>query len=157
MSGQSITFGGSKGHEIETISKETNPYFFEMCASYQWKMIQNCTGRHTCNDHKKISSLSPLELLHQTITISNKTKEKPWKEYLFSSSQLSKQSDNKSTKKKDDIIVIPLDDKNETGLITYIKKECHENGHCTSIRYVHTLNLKSGFQRKLRALGVELS
>jgi hypothetical protein len=52
--------------------------------------------------------------------------------------------------RSDVILVVPLDEGQTTGLITYVKKQDDD-----SLRYVHTLNAPSGFQRKLRAMGIE--
>jgi len=60
--------------------------------------------------------------------------------------------------RKDRILVLPLDSRQETGIITYVKQK---NNDCSiipssSFRYVHTLNAPSGFQRKLEAVGIQL-
>ena len=130
--------GGSKGHVEETIQGP----LVQLWDALRWKMIPRCTGRYTCRDHALVSHLTPYELL-ASIGVGfqgdGNTAVPP--QYAF---QLEGRSDL--------ILVLPLDKNEETGLITYVKKG-EEDGEVTT-HYVHTLNSPSGFQRKLRAIGI---
>jgi hypothetical protein len=54
--------------------------------------------------------------------------------------------------------VVPLDDNNMTGTISYVKRQEQQDGgdDCGCYYYVHTLNTPSGFRRKLRAMGIHV-
>lgn len=146
-----IKIGGDKGH-IEEIIHE--PVFIALYTTFRWKPIRNCTGRFTCLDHKIVSSMTPLTLLHSSLpentTDGNNTNISSFQQYYLSFED----------KSKDPIIVIPFTDEHTTGLITYVKEK--ENKCRTSdseehtVNYVHTLNSPSGFQRKLAAIHVHL-
>jgi len=120
------------GHELEVIEV---PSLIRLFASFRWKPIPNCTGRYTCRDHALVSLKRPRDLLRdagidvECLNIDEVELELP--------------------DRPDRIIVMPLDDENRTGFITYVK----DDG--SSVRYVHTLNTPSGFRRKLQAIGVD--
>ncbi|KAL7550870.1 hypothetical protein ACHAWF_014076 [Thalassiosira exigua] len=133
-----VRIGGSKGHAEETVH---DPIFACMYRSFRWKMIPKCTGRYTCRDHEAVSSLTPSELLEaagiDAFTVSQLRRY----HVIFD-----------RAKRKDPIYVIPFTNDDLTGLITYTK--LHDEG---GVRYVHTLNAPSGFQRKLDAIDVTLT
>ena len=122
--------GGSKGHVQERIEG----HVLELFDAFRWKMIPKCTGRYTCRDHSIVSHLTPRALLAKAgiVTFDNK---EAWQEYSF---QLQGRNDL--------VLVVPLDAQHRTGIITYVK----EDGE----HYVHTINAPSGFQRKLKAIGI---
>lgn len=59
----------------------------------------------------------------------------------------------------DKVLVMPLDDTNCTGIITYVKVPPDGNNltRDPAFRYVHTLNTRSGFRRKLEAIGLTVT
>jgi tRNA (cytosine38-C5)-methyltransferase len=139
---ESLSVGGTKGH----VSEEIQGNLLQLYQNYRWKMIPNCTGRHTCRDHDKVSSVPPLELLRR-IGIEKKCKgsttkttngDYELKEYHF-----------ELPERADKVCVIPLDTDNETGIITFIKEE--------RTAFIHTLNTPSGFRRKLARIGITVS
>jgi hypothetical protein len=127
-----LVIGGCKGHASEEISGN----ILELFRAFRWKPIPNCTGRYTCRDHEIVSSLTPLELL-DFANIEHPTSS--WKQWEF----------EPRNGRDDSIWVVPLDEAYITGIITYQKPQTF--GHN---RYVHTLNTKSGFRRKLEAMGI---
>ena len=144
-----ITIGGDKGHVVEQVD---DAIFLKIYHAYRWKMIPNCTGRYTCRDHKIVSKLTPCEVLASVGTAIHIVDALEKYEYAF-----------QEERRKDPIIVIPFTEEKETGLITYIKCESEagnveeELAHDDGIKYVHTLNSSSGFQRKLEAINVKLT
>lgn len=187
--------GGVKGHVTEVIDGHLLTFYQQ----YRWKMIPNCTGRYTCRD-THISRLSPVQLI-QTVFSGSDTDDSCCMipsafvgndDDLTSASKTTtfttapRMIDNENNCKGDAwklyqfiipsrvdaIIVIPFDNINETGLITYVKDvklEKQQNVEQTAsrattettssltssdVRYVHTLNTKSGFRRKLQAVGI---
>mmetsp|Transcript_23275 Transcript_23275/g.35680 ORF Transcript_23275/g.35680 Transcript_23275/m.35680 type:complete len:152 (-) Transcript_23275:356-811(-) len=135
----SISIGGSKGHVVETV---TDSIFITLYNFFTWRMITNCTGRYTCKDHKQVSHLPPVEVLRNAgidLAVIDRLKQ-----YFVSF----------ENERKDPIYVIPFEDDGSTGLITYVKMNENDEG---TARYVHTLNSKSGFRRKLDAINVVLS
>jgi len=135
----SISIGGSKGHVVETV---TDSIFITLYNFFTWRMITNCTGRYTCKDHKQVSHLPPVEVLRNAgndLAVIDRLKQ-----YFVSF----------ENDRKDPIYVIPFADDGSTGLITYVKMNENDEG---TARYVHTLNSKSGFRRKLDAINVVLS
>ena len=130
-----LKIGGEKGHLEEIVD---DPVFLALYSQFRWKMIPNCTGRYTCRDHKIVSLLTPLKLIESTNIRDN------FEQYQFTFP---------TNNRKDSIIVIPFSNDNRTGLISYIK---HDSDNADEIKYVHTLNSPSGFQRKLGAIGVIL-
>jgi len=166
----SLAIGGEKGHVEESISGNLLRLWE---ARYRWKMIPRCTGRYTCRSHDEASNLPPLELLARSgilslssegndaqegITDGNSNTECKMNEYVFHLAG------------RDEIIIVPLDKVNRTGLITYVKTEILEQDgkkdididdnrrkSVTCKRYVHTLNALSGFRRKLEALGMSVT
>ncbi|KAK1736080.1 hypothetical protein QTG54_013216 [Skeletonema marinoi] len=135
----SISIGGSKGHVVETV---TDSIFITLYNFFTWRMITNCTGRYTCKDHKQVSHLPPVEVLRNAgidLAVIDRLKQ-----YFVSF----------ENERKDPIYVIPFADDGSTGLITYVKMNENDEG---TARYVHTLNSKSGFRRKLDAINVVLS
>jgi len=130
-----LKIGGEKGHLEEVVD---DPVFLALYSQFRWKMIPNCTGRYTCRDHKIVSLLTPLKLIEST---SNRDS---FEQYRFTFA---------TDKRKDSIIVIPFSNDKSTGLISYIK---HDSDSADEIKYVHTLNSPSGFQRKLEAIDVIL-
>ena len=135
---QSIAIGGTKGHVEEVV---TDPIFIKLYNFFSWRMITNCTGRYTCRDHNKVSSLRPIELLRNAGVES--TVIDRLKQYFI-------RFENET---KDPIYVIPFEE-GTTGIITYVKMNEYNE---TTPRYVHTLNSRSGFERKLHAINVVLS
>jgi hypothetical protein len=128
-----LIVGGWKGHVREDISGN----ILELFRAYRWKPIPNCTGRYTCRDHAVVSSLTPLELLLGCANMEHPAS--PWKQWEF-----------RPREGRDDTIwVVPLDEEYTTGLITYQKTQSLGPN-----RYVHTLNTKSGFRRKLEVVGI---
>lgn len=135
---ESISIGGTKGHVEETVN---DSIFISLYNFFSWRMITNCTGRYTCQDHSKVSHLPPVELLRNAgieLAVIDRLKQ-----YFVLFEE----------KRKDPIYVIPFADDCSTGLITYLKM----NEHDGAARYVHTLNSKSGFRRKLHAINMVLS
>jgi hypothetical protein len=133
-----LAVGGTKGHLLETIDGN----LLLLYRSYRWKMIPNCTGRHTCRDHSLVSPLPPLALLERAGIENLDGSRIPetsieLKEYHFV-----------LPGRPDKVAVVPLDNQNRTGLITFIKE---------GTSYVHTLNTPSGFRRKLEAIGIRVS
>ena len=136
---EGVRIGGEKGHIEEVVH---NPIFIAFYKTYRWKMIPNCTGRYTCRDHKAVSHLTPTQLL-ESIDIGADNIGNLKQYYVTFGKE----------RRKDPIYVIPFADDGLTGLITYVK---HEGDNGQSIKYVHTLNSASGFQRKLDAMHVNL-
>jgi hypothetical protein len=128
------TVGGCNGHAEEAIEGP----ILELYRYYRWKMLPNCTGRYTCRDHNLVSKIPPLQLLvqagikHQPSSLESTS----WKEYAFD-----------LPGRPDRVLVVPMNDKNTVGLITFVK-----NG---GESFVHTLNTPSGFRRKLEAIGIQ--
>lgn len=122
------TIGGSKGH----VEEEIEGLCLRLFDSFRWKMIPKCTGRYTCRDHDLVSHLQPIDLLKSLGIDARAEKQKEFR-----------------LPERDTIVVFPLDEAFETGIISYVKKEEGEQ-----TRYVHTLNSRSGFQRKLCAIGI---
>ena len=137
---ESISIGGSKGHVEETVTDST---FITLYNSFKWRMITNCTGRYTCRDHKKVSSIPPITLLRNAGIES--VAADTLKQYFVTFEH----------ERKDPIYVIPFAEDGSTGLITYVKPNDESDGD--AVRYVHTLNSTSGFRRKLEAINVVLS
>lgn len=128
-----MVVGGTKGHVEETIKG----HLLDLYKAFDWRMIPKCTGRYTCRDQNTVPHLTPAKLLEQASDIDHTL----WREYEF-----------KLPDRSDKVQVIALDDDNRTGIISYVKEV--ENG---GIRYVHTLNAPSGFQRKLEAIGITVT
>jgi len=126
--------GGDKGHITEVVH---DPVFIKLFAQFRWKMIPNCTGRYTCRDHKLVCSVTPIDLLQ------NAKAGQKFEQYYC----------NFAATKKDPIIVVPFSNDRMTGLISYIK---HDFDNDEDVKYVHTLNSPSGFQRNLEAIGMLL-
>lgn len=133
---EGMAVGGTKGHSPETIDGN----LLHLYRSYRWKMIPNCTGRYTCREHELVSPLNPLAVLKRVgiEKIGNNSNCKPLKEFQF-----------ELPDRPDRIIVVPLDDHNLTGMITFVKEE--------GVSYAHTLNTPSGFRRKLEAIGIKVT
>ena len=166
-----LSIGGSKGHVREEVN--ANGLFAKVFVAYRWRMIPNCTGRYTCRDHGLVSHLNPMQLLKH---YSESSEHSNSSEQVQSCSTHFNFRQNEFTfpnhDRKDPIIVIPFDDTNQTGFISYIKNNKNynniksNNSTCnfqdkdsTSSEneyhyYVHTLNAPSGFQRKLKAIGI---
>ena len=140
----SLTIGGIKGHVKETIQGATLRLF----AAFRWKMIPKCTGRYTCRDHKLVSHLTPKELLAQVVQQQQQQGGSDMDDPEAVLLPIIKQYAFSLGGRTDLILVLPLDEAQETGIITYVKKEE------AVTHYVHTLNAPSGFQRKLRAIGI---
>mmetsp|Transcript_12167 Transcript_12167/g.18028 ORF Transcript_12167/g.18028 Transcript_12167/m.18028 type:complete len:227 (+) Transcript_12167:2074-2754(+) len=199
IDGDFLMVGGAKGHIIERM----DGFLLQLYNAFTWKMIPNCTGRYTCKNHKIVSVMEPIEMLHQSgITAA--------KMFSFSSSSFQREKlttpkaasflqHKEQPKKKesvdngrdedddrsccwkqwefslpgrqDCVLVIPLDEMNQTGVITYVKiennvdsakqkeseTETAETGMAISKKYVHTLNTPSGFRRKLEAIGITVT
>eukprot|EP00980_Cylindrotheca_fusiformis_P030862 scaffold25535_cov117-Cylindrotheca_fusiformis.AAC.5 len=136
---KSLLVGGTKGH----VSEEIHGNLLQVYQAYRWKMIPNCTGRYTCQDHSKVSSLSAIEMLRKAGieskgigSIENgNTAADDLKEYCFW-----------LPGRADKVCVIPLDAENRTGIITFVKEDRNA--------FVHTLNTPSGFRRKLDCIGI---
>ena len=129
---QRLLVGGSKGHISESIEGPILALF----QAFRWKMIPRCTGRYTCRNHDAVSTLTPLQLL-QEAEIDAST----FPSYEF------------SLPNKDPILVVAMDPHHSTGIISYIKGDSDSG----EIRFVHTLNTSSGFQRKLQAMGLTVT
>lgn len=139
---KTLLVGGAKGHMLEEIQGN----LLQLYEAYRWKMIPNCTGRHTCRDHDKVSSVSSMEMLKSagierksmglTTRVANAGDE--LKEYNF-----------ELPERPDKVCVIPLDSNNETGIITFVKDDRNA--------FVHTLNTPSGFRRKLGCIGIKVT
>ena len=144
-SSSSLPIGGTHGHVQEDIQGD----LLSLWNHREWKPINNCTGRYTCRhrkgDDKKTppTQLTPLELIHSAT--SSQEMKPYWKIQEFPP----------APGRTDPILVLPLDPDQTTGIITYVKHEREEN-KSTTTRYVHTLNAPSGFQRKLKAVGISL-
>jgi tRNA (cytosine38-C5)-methyltransferase len=126
-----LVIGGIKGHIEEKITGN----LLNLYRHFRWKMIPNCTGRHTCRDHEIVSTLSPVKLLEKAEL---DPPGKIWQEYAFDLPD-----------RPDRVLVVPMDIDKTMGLITFAKN------HGQS--YVHTLNTPSGFRRKLEAIGIAVS
>ena len=135
---EEVTVGGSKGHEKECIRGN----LLLLYRAYRWKMIPRCTGRYTCRDHQLVSQMTPSDIVENAGigVIDDNNNEKA---FMF-----------ELPGRADPIVVIPLDDLNRTGVITYIKKN---NYNQATSSYVHTLNTPSGFRRKLEAIGITVT
>jgi hypothetical protein len=149
--------------------------FLQLWDMYHWKMIPNCTGRYTCRDHTMVSTVSPQTLVQTAITAVSQEATAAVKDGSISDSNsslprcytfLSKDL-GRGNSRPDDILVIPLDEEHSTGIISYRKlpskkdnthddddSSCTLNMQSLQYTYVHTLNTKSGFQRKLEAMGI---
>ena len=155
-----LEIGGDKGHQVETISGQ----LLTLYRSFRWKMIPRCTGRYTCRDHALVvSTLPPLEVLSNAgIMYEEQTSPSADEESVL---LLLREYILDGISGKDRIIVVPLDDRKTVGLITYVKGEASgsnvgdfkkiggSSNNITTSRYVHTLNAKTGFRRKLEAMG----
>ena len=128
---EEVTVGGSKGHEKECIRGN----LLLLYRAYRWKMIPRCTGRYTCRDHQLVSQMTPSDIV-ENAGIGVIDDDNNQNVFMF-----------ELPGRADPIVVIPLDDLNRTGVITYIKKNA-------TTSYVHTLNTTSGFRRKLEAIGI---
>lgn len=149
-----IVVGGTKGHVIETI---VDPSLLTLYCHYRWKMIPNCTGRYTCRDHHKVSTLSPLQLLEDA-NVGAKT-------FIAESGRggggLQKVHTFHLPNRTDRVMIVPLDVEKTVGLITFEKYSTRsiEVGEDNKVQrsYVHTLNTVSGFRRKLTAIGIQVT
>jgi hypothetical protein len=128
--------GGLKGHEEEVINGNLSRLYHAL----RWKPIPDCTGRYTCRDHS-IASLSPLSLLEEA-GVKTPNSIMAFQEYEFHIPD-----------RPDALLVVPLDEANSTGLITYAKV----SDNAATTKFVHTLNAPSGFRRKLEAVGVQVT
>uniref|UniRef100_A0A7S4MI51 Uncharacterized protein n=1 Tax=Odontella aurita TaxID=265563 RepID=A0A7S4MI51_9STRA len=110
-------------------------------------MIPRCTGRYTCRDHDTASGLSSWEFLARVgidnVRAGGDNNQAP----------LGVERRFRLPNRSDDVVVVPLDDRNETGVITFVKKE--EDDGTVRERFVHTFNTRSGFRRKLEAIGLK--
>lgn len=168
-SNDSLRIGGSKGHDGEVISGN----LLRLYEGYKWRMIPNCTGRYTCRSHAEASTQPPLELL-QKIGIASVdicSGKADGMVLAFTETKAAAATTTSGVTSslvqycfddisgKDPIIVVPLDDCNRVGLITYIKtttegvEKEEKKGMEAERYYVHTLNATSGFRRKLEAMG----
>jgi hypothetical protein len=132
VNGATLTVGGTKGHILEEIDGPA----LVLYNAYDWKMIPKCTGRYTCRTHSVVSVLTPRALLERVGIDTSFS----LKEYEFALPD-----------RPDKVQVIPLDCVNQTGLISYVKTDS------TAAHYVHTLNTRSGFRRKLEAIGIAVT
>ena len=167
-----ITVGGSKGHIVETIEGS----LFQLYSHYRWKMISNCTGRYTCREHCT-TNIKPLELiqnagieilLEKSVPSStgneNDDEEQNHHDSDKKVSSL-KQWEFRLPGRPDRLLIVPLDDQNTIGVITYEKlnnninnkEDDKESTNRAKYKYVHTLNTISGFRRKLNAVGIEVT
>jgi hypothetical protein len=157
----SLTVGGSKGHEVETI----DGHLLRLYLACRWRPIPRCTGRYTCRDHG-LSRLHPLVLVQKFAADGSGERSdegcdfSDWRTRIWEFSLPGRE---------DAILVVPLDPSNRTGIISY-KKEPTE-GKVADDRdrtsdhqsprqepsYVHTLNAPSGFRRKLHAMGLTVT
>jgi hypothetical protein len=151
----SLMVGGEKGHIVESIEGNVRRLY----EFGQWKPIPHCTGRYTFrHNNALVQTIAPAQLLNFFV-------QQP--AHCVESSSPSSLCCFPSYKfilpNKDPIIVVPLDDTNTTGIISYVKqrkrqKEQQEDGSGDECYYyyyyIHTLNTPSGFRRKLQAMGI---
>ena len=140
-----LVIGGEKGHVLEQIEGD----LLLLWRQREWKPIKNCTGRYTCRVRKDDTGIHPTELtpIEMIRRATNTVGEnKPyWRIQEFGPAR----------GRTDRMLVLPLDELKNTGIITCVKEEEGEGGE-GKVRYVHTLNSPSGFQRKLEAVGIQL-
>ena len=143
-----LMIGGTKGHAVE----EIDGALLKLYRAFRWKQIPQCTGRYTCRDHDIVSRLRPEELLRHAGIVpetiieddtSLSISSNEWKVYEFD-----------LLGRQDRLIILPMDGLNQTGIISYVKKDTSGGG---KTRYVHTLNAPSGFRRKLEAIGIKVT
>lgn len=164
-----IQIGGTHGHVEETITG--NLLVLWQAPFCNWKPIRNCTGRYSCKEPRSKpecknssqpkdrqtndpipSELSPSELVRLALTTAASESPPGSKESGFLKWNV--QEFGPAPGRNDCIHVLPLDPEMATGIITYLKQ--HEQ-QTQPVRYVHTLNAPSGFQRKLEAVGIKLA
>mmetsp|Transcript_6056 Transcript_6056/g.13193 ORF Transcript_6056/g.13193 Transcript_6056/m.13193 type:complete len:196 (-) Transcript_6056:150-737(-) len=165
----SLRIGGSKGHDEEVIRGN----LLRLYEGYKWRMLPNCTGRYTCRSHAEASTQPPLGLLQKigitSVDICSNTEDGMVFAFTETKSAAATTASGVTSSLlqycfgdipgKDPIIVVPLDDCNRVGLITYIKTAAEgvekeeKKGMEAERYYVHTLNATSGFRRKLEAMG----
>lgn len=151
---KSIVVGGIKGHVVERLEGE----LLVVYQAYKWKMIPKCTGRYTCKDHFT-TSLKPIEMLEKAgiVKLSQSRHSESYNDGADLPTRSLKEFVFSMVGRKDRIAVVALDDENTTGIITYEKQVYDGNDNTVEHRYVHTLNAKSGFRRKLNAVGIKVS
>mmetsp|Transcript_20157 Transcript_20157/g.28542 ORF Transcript_20157/g.28542 Transcript_20157/m.28542 type:complete len:208 (-) Transcript_20157:238-861(-) len=174
-----LEIGGSKGHILETIEGD----LLKLYKAFRWKMIPRCTGRYMCRDHSIVSHLRPNELVRKAciqLEEEEEDKQEARDLQIIGTKVETNRGDNKCDRssflhkkewecqlsgREDTIIVFPLDDQNTTGIITYVKKaksresditshNSVQEHHSSKTSYVHTLNSRSGFRRKLEGVGI---
>ena len=167
-----LQIGGTHGHVEETITG--NLLVLWQAPFCNWKPIRNCTGRYSCKESRfkptcenssqpkdqqtpktndRIpSELSPTELMHLALATAVAETPPACKENDIL--QWKVQNFGPAPGRKDHIQVLPLDPEMATGIITYVKRQEQQP---ELVRYVHTLNAPSGFQRKLEAVGIKLA
>jgi hypothetical protein len=148
--------GGEKGHIVESIKGNVR-LLYEFG---QWKPIPHCTGRYTVRHNALVQTIAPAQLLNFLVQQHAHDVESP------SSSSLCFPCYEFLLPNKDPILVVPLDDTNLTGIISYVKQrkrqkeQQQEDGsgdECYYYYYIHTLNTPSGFRRKLEAMGIHVN
>ncbi|CAB9502454.1 expressed unknown protein [Seminavis robusta] len=184
VSTQRVVIGGSHGHVEEAI--DGHLLVLWSASLCNWKPLRNCTGRYSCREKRTREELStrgnvlfpsqmdPIMLMQYALSCANSdSKEKnlatEWQLQVFAP----------APGRTDRILVLPLDAQQQTGIITYVKQqkqpqqqtideptiskdvEREMTSETTAVehdgcRYVHTLNAPSGFQRKLKAVGIQL-
>jgi hypothetical protein len=104
---------------------DTLQRLYELC---HWSEIPNCPGRYVTKRNTVAEAMSPINLLH-----------------LLGTTDQIYEYDNigNGVRGKDRVAIAQFRDGG--GLITYIKPDS---------RFIHTLNTKSGFNRKLMSLGL---
>ena len=162
-----LQIGGSLGHVEEFITG----YLLVLWQApfCNWKPIRNCTGRYSCKEGRSQSQnkmndsvsgntdepipseLSPVDLMRLALGAGSETVATDEKH--FSSPSWKVQEFGPAPGRNDCIQVLPLDPENTTGIISYVKRDEQRS---QPVRYVHTLNAPSGFQRKLEAVGIQL-
>lgn len=111
---------------------------------WQWSEIKNCPGRYVTKKNKEAEIQTPKEILES--------------HFEFVSGEL---KHFKVDSNKDEICVAMFHDGG--GIITYLKlTSCREESDLKEknqlqYQYIHTLNTESGFQRKIKALNIDIS
>ena len=200
--GGKLSIGGTQGHVEEAIEGDLLKLW--RAPFCDWRPIRNCTGRYTCrcpknknkkkefqegpikeeeDEHSDVipSALDPLQLIQAALqrgfhsNSSNSNNKSYWKIEKF----------DPPAGRSDCVWVLPLNEEQTVGIISYVKDEEEEtvssttatttddnnntgtttttttttnnnNNATTQRRFVHTLNSPSGFQRKLEAIHIQL-
>jgi hypothetical protein len=169
MTDSSIQVGGTLGHVQETMDGLLLVLF--RAPFCDWRPIRNCTGRYTCrrrdaltDHHPHPSQMDPMALINHAIADSENMTDCGFGWFFFGNNNNNNnkvQEFDPAPGRNDRILVLPLDPLQQTGIITYVKQKKGPQSVASKssnfeYTYVHTLNTKSGFQRKLQAVGIQL-